>query len=112
MPLNNPTLLIIFKKLIEKDEKYEFYKNPEFSLQFIKANFEKGTLEANLEAKQLLRYALKEPEIKKEVLGKNQKDIISVLKNKEGIGEVKIKLKPYWLFKIPNNPLKVKISID
>ncbi|HPC31114.1 MAG TPA: hypothetical protein PK119_01460 [Candidatus Paceibacterota bacterium] len=96
----------------DKDEKYVFYKNPEFTLQFIKADFSQGILEVNLEAKQVLRFALNEEEIKKEVLGKSQKEILKGLENTEGISKITIKLKPYWLSKIPKNLSKVKLSID
>jgi len=96
----------------EKEENYEFYKNPNFSYKFLKADFNQGLLELNLEGKQLLRYTLNSSEIKDKVLGKNQKEILETLKNTEGISEISIKLKPYWLSKIPKNPSKIKISID
>lgn len=100
------------QKLLEKEEKFEFYKDPEFSLQFVKVDFNQGTLEANLEAKQVIRYVLNEEEIRKEIMGKNQKEIIEAFKNREGISEIALKLKPYWLLRVPKNASKIKISID
>lgn len=100
------------QKLLKKNEEYEFYKDPEFSLQYIKADFNQGILEVNLEAKQIVRFILNEEEIKKELLGKTEKEIIEAFKNREGITEIAIKLKPYWLLRVPKNISKIKISID
>lgn len=95
-----------------KEEKYTFYQNPQYSFQFVKADFSQGKLEVNLEAKQILRFNLNEEEIKKQVLGKSQKDILESFKDSEGIAEITIKLKPYWLSKVPKNASKIKLSID
>lgn len=95
-----------------KDEKYIFYKNPQYNLQFVKADFTQGKLEVNLEAKQILRFNLNEEELKKQILGRSQKEILDSFKDSEGIAEITIKLKPYWLAKIPKNSSKVKLSID
>ncbi|MGC8881024.1 MAG: hypothetical protein ACP5OX_02090 [Minisyncoccia bacterium] len=102
------------QKMLEKEklETFEFYKDPEFSLRFVKADFKQGTLEVNLEAQQIMRYILKEEEIKKEIEGKNQKEIIEAFKNRKEISQITVKLKPYWLLRVPKNPSKIKISID
>ena len=50
--------------------------------------------------------------IKKDVLGKNEKELDTVFKANPGIEEVKIKFWPFWIKRTPKSLQKVKILID
>ena len=96
----------------QKPEKFDYCGNPTIEYKDIKPDFEKGTLKVIMSVKQTICYHLESDEIKKDVAGKNQKELEIILKSMDGIESGKVRLFPVWLKKVPINLNKIKISID
>ncbi|MCX6811088.1 MAG: hypothetical protein NT039_00075, partial [Candidatus Berkelbacteria bacterium] len=96
----------------QKPEKYDYCGDPIIEYKDIKPDFEKGTLKVTMSVKQTFCYHLAQDEIKKDVAGKNQKELEIILKSIDGIEEVKVKLFPFWIKKVPANLNKIEISVD
>ncbi|MFA5392239.1 MAG: hypothetical protein WC306_00890 [Candidatus Paceibacterota bacterium] len=96
----------------QKPEKYDYCGNPTIEYKDIKPDFEKGTLKLIISIKQTICYHLSQDEIKKDIAGKNKKELEIILKSMDGIEEVKVNLFPLWLKKVPMNLNKIKVSID
>ena len=96
----------------QKPEKYDYCGDPTIEYKDVKPDFEKGTLKLTISVKQTICYHLSQDEIKKNVAGKNQKELEIILKSIDGIEEVKVNLFPFWIKKVPTNFNKIKISVD
>ena len=96
----------------QKPEKYDYCGDPIIEYKDIKPDFEKGTLKVTMSVKQTFCYHLESDEIKKDVVGKNQKELEVILKSMDGIETGKVRLFPVWLKKVPLNLNKIKITID
>jgi hypothetical protein len=65
-----------------------------------------------MSVKQTVCYRLSQEEIKKDVAGKNQKELEVILKSMDGIETGKVRLFPVWLKKVPTNFKKINIIVD
>jgi len=97
---------------VKKPEQYDYCGDPTIEYKDIKPDFEKGTLKLIISVKQTICYHLSQDEIKKDVAGKNQKELEIILKSMDGIEEIKVNLFPFWIKKVPTNFNKIKIFID
>jgi len=97
---------------VKKPEQYDYCGDPTIEYKDIKPDFEKGTLKLIISVKQTICYHLSQDEIKKDVAGKNQKELEIILKSMDGIEEIKVNLFPFWIKKVPTNFNKIKILID
>lgn len=97
---------------VKKPEKYDYCGDPSIEYKDIKPDFEKGTLKLIISVKQTICYHLSQDEIKKNIVGKNQKELEIILKSVDGIEKIKVNLFPFWIKKVPSNFNKIKIFID
>lgn len=97
---------------VKKPEKYDYCGDPTVEYKDIKPDFEKGTLKLIISVKQTICYHLSQDEIKKDIAGKNQKELEIILKSMDGIEEIKVNLFPFWIKKVPINFNKIKIFVD
>ena len=100
----------VLKESKEKD--YDFCKDLEIEYSDLEADFDKGFLQLTVKTSQTLCQKLDVEAIKKDILGKNEKELDAVFKANPGIEEVKIKFWPFWIKRTPKSLQKVKILID
>ncbi|MGC8651009.1 MAG: hypothetical protein ACP5RX_00020 [Minisyncoccia bacterium] len=96
----------------QKPEQYDYCGNPTINYINIKPDFNAGTMKIILNATQTLCYHLDPQSIKKDIMGKNQKDLEMIFKSMDGVESSKIKFYPLWIKKVPNTLNKIKVSID
>jgi len=96
----------------QKPEKYDYCGSPSIEYNDLKPDFEKRTLKLTISVKQTVCYRLSQEEIKKDVAGKNQKELEVILKSMDGIETGKVRLFPVWLKKVPTNFKKINIIVN
>ncbi len=103
----------IQNRLEEKVTKgYEFYKDPQLTFQEVKPDFKKGTLKLVVTAKQLTRYHLDKDSLQQKILGKKTGELHSFFQQMPGLKKADIKIRPFWVKRIPSSPSRIIISID
>ena len=96
----------------DKDENYDYCQNPELEYLELKTDFDKGTLKISFKTNQVTCHKLSLDEIKRIIVNKDRKALDQIFQSNPGIEEVKIKLWPWWIKKVPNSLQKIKIFID
>ncbi|MBC7074179.1 hypothetical protein H5T58_02210 [Candidatus Parcubacteria bacterium] len=91
------------KELISQKEKIEF--------EVLNKDFDKKEALLKLNFKGELAFKVNPQEIKKLIVNKTPSKAQEILKQKSEIERADLKLFPFWLFKIPENFDKIKISI-
>lgn len=95
-----------------KPDKYSYCENPKIEYKDATADFKKGQLKLTLSYTMTLCYSLNTDEIKNSIKGKALKDLNLILNSFDGIENVKVKLYPFWLRKVPEKENKIHIFID
>jgi len=96
----------------DKDENYDYCQNPELEYLELKTDFDKGFLKISFKTNQVTCHKLSLDEIKRIIVNKDREALDQIFQNNPGIEEVKIKLWPWWIRKVPNSLQKIKISVD
>lgn len=96
----------------QKPDKYDYCGAPTIEYKEVKPDFEKGALRITFSAKQTLCYRLSLDDLKKEIAGKDQKELNIIFQSIDGIETAKVKLFPFWIKTIPNNLKKINITIQ
>jgi len=97
---------------VQKEKEYEYYGSPAVTFQTVKPDFTKGTLKLVIQAKQQLRYYLDPKSLKLKVLGKGKSELKTIFQNVPGVEKVDVKIRPFWIRRIPSASSRVKLSID
>jgi len=96
----------------EKEENYEYYGSPQIEFQEVKPDFSKGTMKLVFQAQQPLRYHLDPDIIQDKLLGQKASMLDSIFQSLPGVETVNIKMRPFWVKKIPSSSSRVNLSID
>lgn len=91
-------------KLLSQNENLQF--------ESLTRDFEKGEVLVNLNYRGELILRVEKDELKKAIAGKRIKEIEEILKNKAEIEKVKIRVSPFWVFKVPENFDKIEIQFE
>ena len=107
-------LISLLQAIINKNkpDKYNYCQTPKIEYKDALVDFKTGQLKLTISYNLPLCYSLDENEIKKAIKGKSEKELLLILNSFDGIENVKIKLYPFWIKKVPEKENKIHIFID
>lgn len=93
------------------EKETELYGEPKLEFINIQPNFKEQTVSGTVNAVYPFKSQVNEEEIINTIKGKSVSDIKAIFENNEKYG-VTLKLKPFWINKIPKNESKINLTID
>lgn len=96
----------------KKSEKFEFCGEPELVYNKVQPDFNLGALKLTIKFSFPTCYQLNEKKLLELLRGKNYSDVVKIIKDIEGIEEIKIKLWPWWIKRVPLNARRINIIVN
>lgn len=109
---NDVIQLIQYVLAAGKNENYEYCQNPALEYAETRADFNAGTLQITVNAKQTACHKLSSEEIQEAALGKNAEELSDLFESTDGIASAEVNFWPFWVGKTPRSLEKISIIID
>lgn len=104
------------KKIVDKEYEQELkdagFNISDYGLSQARFTPDKDNKNVSIQTTISIGPKVDENEIKGLVAGKKSGEAEDILKNKEGIVEVQVKVKPFWKTKVPKKEKKIKVTIE
>ncbi len=102
------------RQFYQKDlkENQSFCDEPEINYSLKEVDFKNGTMKVKITGKYFVCPKISSSEIINLLQGKEVKEIENIIKNRQDIEKIVIKITPKWVKKIPQKMEKISINID
>lgn len=100
---------LAIKKIMEDKEIVSTQE--EIKYKTTKPDFTKGIMRLDIEAKEAVQTKIDVEQLKKDLAGKSQRELESLLSSLPGLENSLVKLWPFWIKSVPKNPDKIEIIV-